>query len=57
MHKASRLFSWITGTQGNDIQTDETLGITVKAKVSPEATNFITQVLAYGGSSCLKNMN
>jgi hypothetical protein len=36
---------------------NETVRITIKLKIMSEATNFITQILAYDGISFVKTMN
>jgi hypothetical protein len=59
-HRAQRLhlFIWIA-TLGNNAQVNETLGITVELKVTPQAANFIKQILflAYGKSCVVKILN
>jgi hypothetical protein len=50
----------MTATLGINNQVNETLGIIVELKTTPQANNFIKWILsflAYGGSSIVKILN
>jgi hypothetical protein len=62
IHRAQRLFFFtrMTSALGVHNRVSETFEITVKLKITSEATNFITQILAflkYCGSSFVKTLN
>jgi hypothetical protein len=62
IHRAQRLFRFnrMTAALGVNDRVNETLGITTEAKIMPQATNFMKQILsflAYGWSSVVKTLN
>jgi hypothetical protein len=51
IHRSQRLFLFarITAALGANNQDGETLGITLKLKITSQATNFIKQILSFLG--------